>query len=338
MKRNIAKKAACCLMSALMLVGVVTACSDTAKETESTTAAVATEATTTAEATEATTEATEEVVSDGYYPIDYTDIYGNTVTVNSQPKTIVSVSPALTEIIYELNQQDKLIGRTDYDDYPIEVMDIPSVGAIDAPSVEAIVELDPDIILASSIFTEDSYNQLTELGYTVVVIVEEESLNGMFMNIMDVATILNCVDVANEYCASLQERLDAVTPVEDEITVYYCMGFGEYGEYTGGGDTFINEIIEAAGGVNIAKDVSGWMYSLESLIEADPDVILITMWDYDAFIVTEPYSSLKAVQNGNVIVVDANIFSRQCGRNVDAVEVVNEALLNMNAEVVNEAA
>lgn len=338
MKRNIAKKVASALLGISMLISVVTACSNTTSETQSTTAAPATEATeaTTTEATEV--ETSEEVVYDENYPVELTDIYGNTVTVTKEPQTIVSISPALTEIIFELGQGSKLIGRTDYDDYPAEVFDIPSIGDLYSPSVEAIAELNPDIVLVSSIVPEDVYNQLRDLGYTVVIICDETTLGGMFDNINSVAAVLNCADVAETYCAELQARLDNIPQVEEEVSVYYCLGYGEWGDYTAGGDTFINDIIVAAGATNVAADVQGWAYSVEALLEADPDYILVSTWDYDTFIVTEPYSTLTAVQNGNVIAIDSNIFDRQCGRNVDAVELISDIINGVAEEVVDEAA
>ncbi|MCQ2533468.1 MAG: helical backbone metal receptor [Clostridia bacterium] len=340
MKRSIAKKVASGVLSMCMLLSVVTACSDSANETESTTAAATeeTEATTTEAQTEATEE-TEAQVVDGNYPVVLTDIYGHEVSIESEPQTIVSISPALTEIIYELGQGSKLIGRTDYDDYPAEVFDVPSIGDLYTPNIEAIVELDPDVILASSIFTEDAYNQLTDLGYTVVIIMDETTLSGMFENINNVAAVLNCADVAESYCEELQDRLDAIVVPETDVTVYYCLGFGEWGEYTAGGDTFINDIIVAAGAKNAAADVSGWSYSIEALLEADPDYILVSAWDYDTFIATEPYNTLTAVQNGKVFAIDNNIFDRQCGRNVDAVELINGIILGQAEDVdVDEAA
>ena len=72
------------------------------------------------------------------------------------------------------------------------------------------------------------------------------------------------------------EKLKAkAAAIERRPTVYYVVGFGDGGDWTAGGDTFIGQMIEIAGGVNIAADASGWSYSLEKIMEADPDVIVI---------------------------------------------------------------
>lgn len=279
-----------------------------------------------------------EASEDGFsYPLTLTDAYGNEVTVEEEPETIVSVSPALTEIVYALGGEDKLIGRSDYDDYPEAVLDIQSVGPIDLPDTELIVSLDPDVVLASSIFSEEAYNALTDAGITVVIIKDESDLEGMYTYITTTADVIGLHEEGQALVEDLEAELDEIsaevndTIAGSEITVYYCMGYGEYGDYTAGGDTFINDIIEAAGCVNAAGDIEGWSISTEELLAKDPYIILVPSWGYDAFLETEPYSELTAVQEGRVLSVDENIFNRVGPRNVDAVRTVFEFAMDANA-------
>lgn len=279
-----------------------------------------------------------EASEDGFsYPLTLTDAYGNEVTVEEEPETIVSVSPALTEIVYALGGEDKLIGRSDYDDYPEAVLDIQSVGPIDLPDTELIVSLDPDVVLASSIFSEEAYNALTDAGITVVIIKDESDLEGMYTYITTTADVIGLHEEGQALVEDLKAELDEIsaevndTIAGSEITVYYCMGYGEYGDYTAGGDTFINDIIEAAGCVNAAGDIEGWSISTEELLAKDPYIILVPSWGYDAFLETEPYSELTAVQQGRVLSVDENIFNRVGPRNVDAVRTVFEFAMDANA-------
>jgi ABC-type Fe3+-hydroxamate transport system, periplasmic component len=292
-----------------------------------------------AEEAEGTQESTEvELTEESFsYPLTLEDAYGNVVTVEEEPETIVTVSPALTEIVYALGGEDKLIGRSSWDDYPEEVFDVQEVGNIDLPDTELIVSLDPDVVLASSIFSEEAYNALTDAGITVVIIKDETSLDGLTMYIQTVADVIGLHDegeaLAMDVCDQIAEVADQAqeTIAGDDITVYYCMGFGEYGDYTAGGDTFINDIIEIAGCVNIAADVEGWSYSTEQLLEADPYIILVPSWGYDDFLATEPYSELTAVQQGRVLSVDPNLFERVGPRNAEAVRTVYEYALDANA-------
>ena len=345
-KKFIMKKLMALSLSVAVLATAMAACSsDKTEETTAaeTTTSAAEETTTEApieETTEETTEATDStdapeaseaassyVLQDRTFPMELTDAYGNTVTVEAEPETIVSVSPVLTEIIYALGEGDKLVGRTDYCDYPTEVSSVASVGAIDSPDTEKIVDIDPDLILASSIFSEDSYKALTDLGYTVVILRDEASMNGTYELIDSVSDVIGASEEGNELIDKMSKEIEKIEAQDDkDVTVYYCMGYGEYGEFTAGDGTFIDDIIETAGAKNAADDVEGWTYSLEALIDADPDYILIPAWGYDDFIKTEPYSDLTAVKEGKVISVDNNIFERQGPRNLDAVELIYDLI------------
>ena len=337
------KKVLAVLLSLAVFGGVVCSCSnETADETEasaSSEAAAATENEETEAPAETTEAADETEASDSIYPLTYVDIYGNSTVIESEPQTIVTVSPAVTEIIYALGAQDKLIGRSDYDDYPMEVFDVPSVGPIDLPDTELIASLDPDIVIVSSIFSEEAYNSLTSLGIPVAIVVDEDSFEGMIEVVGDIADLAGVHDAGVELTAELSEEyimyadLLETDAVAKDMTFYYCMSFGEFGDYTGGNGTFIDQIIELAGATNAADDTEGWSYSVEQLIANDPTFILVPDWAYDSFIVTEPYSSLTAVQEGRVISVDANLFERQGPRNFEAVQLIRDAINSYEAEL-----
>jgi iron complex transport system substrate-binding protein len=107
-------------------------------------------------------------------------------------------------------------------------------------------------------------------------------------------------------------------------TVYYAVSYGEYGDYTAGGDTFVNKMISLAGGVNIAEDVSGWSYSLEKLVEQDPDIILVNQYMLEDFLATPPYNELSAVLNGRVYGINSDLIEHQGYRNAEGVAVLAE--------------
>ena len=308
-------------LSLSVAAAAFTACANSDENSEESAVSETTEATEVTETAEETTEETvTEVVIDEdefSYPLTLEDAYGNVVTIEEEPETVVSVSPAITEIIYAVGGEDKLIGRSEYDDYPEAVFDVQSVGAIDMPDVELIVSLDPDVVLASSIFSEEAYNALTDAGITVVIVKDETSLDGMIYTVETVADVIGLHDAGQELAMGLSDQISETfneameTIGDDEITVYYAMSFGEYGDYTAGPDTFINDIITYAGCVNAASDADGWSYSAEQLLAADPYIILVPDWGYESFLETEPYTELTAVQEGRVLAVDANIHDNR---------------------------
>ena len=102
-------------------------------------------------------------------------------------------------------------------------------------------------------------------------------------------------------------------------SVYYVVGFGPSGNFTAGGNSFISDIISMAGGRNVAANITGWSYSLEALMQADPDYIMIRREDSATFCKTEPYNRLSAIKNGNIIAIESGTIDLQVPRNIDAI-------------------
>lgn len=263
------------------------------------------------------------------YPVTVQGANGEELTLEAEPLRVVSVGPNVTEIIYSLEAQEKLVGRTDYCDYPEEVLSVDTIGTLYTPDVEKILSLEPDLVIASTHFLDETKEQLEGVGISVLVLHEETELEGVYRLIHTLGTALNRKENALEIVTDMQERIAVVeekVKEVDPISVYYVVGYGDGGDYTAGGDTFIHEILTAAGGRNIAEEVSGWSYSVERLLEADPDVIFVSETDYTGFIETAPYSGLRAVKEGKVYTIDENLLNRQCDRNADAVEEIARML------------
>ena len=260
-------------------------------------------------------------VADTEYPFNFTDSYGNVVTIEAEPQRIVSVAPNMTEMLFAFGVGDKVVGRTDYCDYPAEVADIQSVGAIDKPDLEKIISLEPDVVIATT-FTEEGIAKLEAAGIPVIVLHEEGTVDGVYVMIENMGQIIN---KNKEALTMITEMKTLFADVNGKVTdlpkpsVYYVVGYGEYGDYTAGGDTFVGGLLELAGGDNIAKDISGWNISLEAIIEANPDIIIISEWMKDDFCNAPNYSELSAVKNGQVYTMDINMLERQGYRNAEGV-------------------
>lgn len=261
------------------------------------------------------------------YPLTITDLSGTEITIEKEPTTIISVSPNITEIIYALGAEDKLVARTDYCDYPKEVSEIESIGAIQPPDMERIVELHPDLVIVSTHFSKENAALLKETGITVLALFEEESFEGSYLLTEKLGQALNRQKEAADIIKNMKATVDEVTALVDgqkKPSVYYVVSFGEYGDFTAGGNTFIGKIIEMAGGNNIAADVEGWEYNLESLLEADPDIIIVSN-QYDtkaSFESTKGYKDLRAVSEGKVYEIDNNMLDRQGVRNAEGLKAL----------------
>ena len=258
-----------------------------------------------------------------------TDDYGRTVVVPAQPQRVVSLSPAVTEIIYALGAQEMLVGRTDFCEYPAEAQQLPSIGGISNLNIESILSLNPDLVISGSMVSKKVTDQMDAMGVPMVCVIEKPRFNALFDNISAIGRLVGKEHEADSLIENLELRIENLISSTDSSqltthnsqlpTVYYVVGFGASGNFTAGGNTFINDIIRMAGGRNIAEDVEGWSYSLEALVKEDPDYIIVRREDSAAFCGMKPYNTLSAVRNGHVIGIVSGTLDLQVPRNIDAV-------------------
>ncbi|MBR1851050.1 MAG: ABC transporter substrate-binding protein [Bacteroidales bacterium] len=257
----------------------------------------------------------------------FRDDYNRTVVVPTHPKRVVSTSPAVTEIIFALGADSLLVGRTDFCNYPAEAKKIESIGGISNLSIEKILSLSPDLVISGSMIPQKSADQLAAMGVPMVCVIEKQQFDGLFANILAIGSLIGSSEAAEQLVANLKARVPQVPDLDDSLpTVYYVVGFGSTGNYTAGGNTFINDIIEMAGGRNVAKDVKGWSYSVEALMDSDPDYIMIRREDSATFVRLAPYKRLSAVREGRLIPVESSTVDLQVPRNIEAVETLRQAL------------
>lgn len=291
---------------------------------------------TTATQSEAPTETT---VTDEAFNVSITDSTGETITLTSEPQRIVSMAPSTTEILAALGVEDKIVGRTKYCNYPESIEAVESVGGTSDPNVETIIALEPDLVVGSTHVSEEVINKLREVGIPVVFLNEQEGFEGTYSAITSIGELIGAPDKAAEVIASMQKTVTDITEKVNALNktekpkVYYMVGYGE-SDFTAGGDTFISEIINLAGGENIAQNVQGWSISKEEIAANEPDMIIMpsgsaTLEDLQS---ADFYKDLEAVKAGNVYEINGDMISRQGPRVSDALvemaEVINPELAN----------
>lgn len=254
-------------------------------------------------------------------------------------ETIVSLGPNVTEIIYALGAGDRLIGRTDYCNSPEEALSVQSVGTLYEPNLELIISLNPSIVIASSIVDPAFMESLEKAGIETLQVIKEESLNGTYELIKEIATAIGKTEEATNLVTSLKDRIEKVTSITSQIpedekkSAVYIISWGDWGDYAATGDTYLNDVLEAAGAINVAKSASYWSISKELLISQDPDVVLLPKYSYSdpeadivAFKATAPYSNLKASLNDAVYSVNGDAAERQGVRTADTIEEIAQLL------------
>lgn len=256
----------------------------------------------------------------------YTDDYGAEVSVPVNPKRVVSVSPAVTEIIFALGADSVLVGRTDFCQYPPEALEIESIGGISNLNVEKVISLHPDLVISGSMVPQKAVEQINNAGVPLVCVIEKPSFEGLFSNISAIGKLVGSSETAERLNDSLRGEVENIHLDTNSTvpTVYYVVGFGKGGNFTAGGNTFINDILKRAGCRNIAENIEGWEYSLESLLMADPDYILIRKEDAETFCHTDPYTKLSAVRNNKIIPLESAYLDLQVPRNIEGMLLIHK--------------
>jgi iron complex transport system substrate-binding protein len=261
------------------------------------------------------------------YPLKVVDSYNRTVTIESEPKRIITIAPNITESIYALGKGGSLVGRSDYDDYPTEVSKVATIGSLLQPNIEKIIELKPDVVIASTHFDKAVVKKLEDLNIKVVVLYGEENFVGVYDTMSKLGQVVNANEKAQSIISDMKKKVADITAKvanAKKPTVYYVAGFGKSGDFTAGKDTFIGNMIEIAGGKNAADDAIGWKYSVEKLVEKDPDILICSKF-FDSkkgIEATTGYKDLKAVKNGKLLEVDDNTIVRQGPRLAEGLEAM----------------
>ena len=263
---------------------------------------------------------------------EWVDSYQRKVALDREPLRIISLSPSITEMIFLLHGEAKLVGVSDFCDYPPQTAGVKRVGGMQNINIEALVELNPDVVLIGSIVQKEDVEKIEKVGIPVIAIKEENKITGIFNSLEILGKILNKEELATKQIDILKRNLSEIKipPVSEEKkpSVYYVVGFGNSGDYTAPKNSHIHEIISLAGGKNIGDVLSGWNISREYLFEQDPDIIIIRKEDMDIFCKTYPYNKLSAVINKRVYPIESGWIDIVSPRNVDAVKMINDCIRN----------
>jgi len=248
-----------------------------------------------------------------------TDSRDREVVIQEKPETLISLGPNITEILYALELGESVIGRTDFCDYPEEVQDVQSIGGIMDPSIEKIIDLEPDLVLASTHVDMSIVEALENAGITMVNLYSDESYEGVYVTIREIAHVTGTEEIGEQLIEEMQETIAYVRETVEGAprpSVYYVVEFGDTGNFTATGETYLHKLIELAGGRNIAEDARGWSFSLEKIVDKDPDMLICTT-RYDTkerLKEAHGYKDLTAVREGRVYEINTDMLDRQGAR------------------------
>jgi len=252
------------------------------------------------------------------------DDLGRLVAINGTPQRIVSLAPSNTEILFALGLGEKVVGVTDFCDYPTEALDKEKVGGYDTPDIEKIVALDPDLILVAHGTPMEIINTMVGLGLTVFG-VKSTDLDDVLNDIRTVGNITGQEAEANALTSEMEGRIEAVTDETSELDerprVFYVVWHDPL--WTAGSETFIHELIEKGGGVNICGNLTGYpTISIEEVVARNPEVIITSIWPgvYEWAMNETALNDTEARQNDRVFTRDDNLVQRPGPRLVEGLE------------------
>lgn len=274
-------------------------------------------------------------------PTTMQDREGNEFNLPAEINTIISTAPSNTEVLVALGLADKLVA---VDKYSADVegvsKDLPKIDFRN-PDAEAIIALNPDIVIASGhnkAGDEDPFALIKEAGIPVAYIPSSYSIEGIYGDIEFIASLTDTEKEGKELVNSMKKEVDAIKAIGDTIqdkkNVYFEIGAGS-GLYTFGNETFLNEMIETIGATNIFGEENSWItVTPEAVIDANPDVILANtpgtneagLTAVEDIVSREGWDTITAVKNGDVYQIDKNSSSRGSQNIIKALKEMAKAV------------
>ncbi len=260
------------------------------------------------------------------------DMKGRVITISAPATRVLAVSAADCEILYALGAGDTLVGRGEYCNYPEAVQDLPVVNSGAGLNLEQILALNPEVVIMSTMAqTIEQVESLERAGIKVVVS-EATGIAGVYESIALIGAVTGKDKEAGELVAQMQDAFAAITQKaqNNEKSVYFEISPLEWGLWTAGVHTFMDEIADVCGLKNAFGDVEGWAaISPEQVIERNPDYIVTVTPAYegapspiDEIKSRAGWESMTAVQNDGILLADNDSFTLPGPRLVDAAQAL----------------
>ena len=264
--------------------------------------------------------------------VTVTDMAGREITLDAPATKVVALTASDCEILAALGAEDTLVGRGEYCDYPESVLEVPAVQSGADTNLEQIIALEPQVvIMAKMAQTEEQVAALEEAGIRVVVS-DAQDIEGVYTAIRLIGALVGRNDEAEAMVADMQSAFADIAAKSENTgkTVYFEVSPLQWGLWTAGKGTFMDELATMCGLTNAFADVEGWAeISEEQVLERDPDyIVTISMYYGEGPTPVEEikartgWDTLKAVQNDAIFNADSNEVSRPGPRLKDAAEAL----------------
>ena len=273
--------------------------------------------------------------------ITVTDMYDREITLAEPATRIVAMQPSDCEILCAIGCEDALVGRGQYCDYPESVLNLPVVQSGENTNIEEILALEPQVVLMNDMASsEEQVRQLEENGVKVVIS-KASDIEGVYYAIRMIGTLMGKEDNAEALITDMKNTFDSISAAAGKGgTVYFEVSPLQWGLWTAGSGTFMDELASICGLTNIFSDVTGWgEISEEQVIARNPDyIVTITMYygegptPVEEIISREGWADITAVKEGQVYNAESNAISRPGPRLKDAAVELFDFINSIQAE------
>ncbi|MBC7246254.1 MAG: cobalamin-binding protein [Actinobacteria bacterium] len=270
-------------------------------------------------------------------PTVFVDDLGREVEIAAVPQSIVSIAPSCTEILFALGLGDRVAGVTEYCDYPEEAKAKPKIGTFTTPNLEAILALDPDLVLATGGVQAEVLGRMEELGLTVFAVNP-----GTFAQTVDdirlIGQITGASGEAERIAEDMERRAEAVAARvrekeaagEKRPRVFYEIYY-ENNVWTAGRSSIISDLVSLAGGENLGdvEDSDYYEFSVERLMAENPQVYLVgsgSMFEPGDITKRPGWDRMDAVREKRVHVIDEDLVYRTGPRLIEGLEAIHRAI------------
>lgn len=226
------------------------------------------------------------------------------------PKRIISLGPSITKALYLLRVQEKLIANTVYCVYPPEAKKKEKIGTAQKVNIEKVFHLEPDLVLATSLIDPRATEKLKNLGLKVVTFSTPRDFNAICEQFLELSRLVGKESRAKEIVRRAEnEAALAREKVKNLHKPKVLIQVGTRPLVAATGNYFVNDYVEIAGGINIAKDAKEGIYSREQVLKANPDVIIITTMGIAAEEekrIWQKYGILNAAKFNQIYIIDTD--------------------------------
>jgi iron complex transport system substrate-binding protein len=266
-------------------------------------------------------------------PRTFVDDAGRKLYVAKAPRRVVSLAPSITEMLFAIGLDEQIVGVTEFCDFPPAAKSKPKVG-YSSPNIEALVALEPDLVLAPKEFLRaDVLAKLEQLKIPTFIL-EAKSLEEIPLHIQTLGRIVERSPEAAAVAHAMRQRMAEVKRKVESLPakrVLYVLNSQPL--ITVGPGSFLHQMIGLAGGINVASQ-AGTPYprlSMETVLKEDPEVLVFPVGTVESVPQSEQqqwrrWTSLSAIKNQRIHEVSSNLLNRPGPRIVEGLEQLAKAI------------